>query len=130
MGQLRYPEVTVRVLHTATMRFADYRQDFYALHPSRTDFDVYSPPCTDGQVALDPFTAEFANAPESHDGSGALTFRTGSGSSRPMQGSRSPARVTTPAAQGRAGIWRQGRRSGSRGRVRATTATRSRCDSR
>ena len=74
LTQLRYTDVIVRALHTASNRYAEYRLDFNIVHPSRTDKDHLSPLCSSMLVALEPLTAEFANMPASHDGS-PFTFR-------------------------------------------------------
>ena len=74
LTQLRYTDVIVRALHTASNRYAEYRLDFNIVHPSRTDKDHLSPECEALAQGLYPLTAELVNMPQSHDGS-AFTFR-------------------------------------------------------
>ena len=74
--QLRYTDVIVRALHTASNRFAERKIGFNIVHPSRTDKDHLSPPCSSMQVAPpEPLTAELREVPASHDGSTAFSFQ-------------------------------------------------------
>jgi len=75
LTQLRYTDVIVRALHTASNRYAEYRMGFNIVHPSRTDKVHLSPPCSSMQVAPpEPLTAELREVPASHDGSTAFSF--------------------------------------------------------
>ena len=73
LTQLRYTDVIVRALHTASNRYAEYRMGFNIVHPDRTDKDHLSPRCAAMAQGLYPLTAELANLPQNHDGS-AFTF--------------------------------------------------------
>ena len=74
--QLRYTDVIVRALQTSTNRYAEYRLDFNIIHPSRTDKN-YLINCDDDSTKSTqaPLTGQVQNAPESHDGSTAFSFR-------------------------------------------------------
>ena len=74
--QLRYTDVIVRALQTSSNRYAEYRLGFNVIHPSRTDKN-YLIDCDDDSTKSPqaPLTGQVQNAPGSHDGSTAFSFR-------------------------------------------------------
>ena len=72
-GSLRTIYANVRA--TVNNRYAEYRQGFVILHPYRTDWDDQNPQCTEPRSSQAPLTGQVQNAPDSHDGSTAFTFR-------------------------------------------------------
>ena len=76
VGQLRYTDVIVRALQTSSNRYAEYRLGFNVIHPDRTD-KLYLINCDDDSTKSPqaPLTGQVQNAPDSHDGSTAFSFR-------------------------------------------------------
>ena len=74
-GNLRTIYANVRATHTASKRYAEYRQGFIILHPTSTHFDDRNPTCASMQLVPDPLTAELRNLPASHDGANSFTFQ-------------------------------------------------------
>ena len=75
-GNLRTIYANVRATHTESMRYAEYRQGFIILHPTATHFDDRNPECDEEPRSPQaPLTGQVQNAPDSHDGSTAFSFR-------------------------------------------------------